>query len=333
MATRKQANKTWEELETIRKELVEDIFPKMRQVKSDLEQYREELFEGLGDSPSIKSKIEELETKIEDLKTEAQGKVKQILELHKKIFEGSTEEDSIQKQLETFLKNSQKLLAETEEKKESFDNFYEKVFGVKDKDGKLQGGIKLELEKYERQYEKLYNEIEGLLPGATSVGLVKVFEEKVTEYAKVERIWTWAFIGVAFMLSLYYGLWAFFTPPSDTIVQSFLSIFHKTPFLIFAIWLLIFIGNRRAENKKLEESYKQKETMARAYVGYQQHIEDLEPGVKDKTLLKKHMDNLLDAINENSAIFLSEEGDRHPFWSKFSSNKNEKGKETNADSE
>lgn len=84
------------------------------------------------------------------------------------------------------------------------------------------------------------------------------------------------------------------------------------PLLIFGVWLAIFFGNRRAENKKLEELYKHKEVMARAFVGYKNTLEKL--GDEDEILLKQHMGNLLKAMNENSATFLDSKGDKHPFF-------------------
>ena len=86
----------------------------------------------------------------------------------------------------------------------------------------------------------------------------------------------------------------------------------RSPFLVFGVWLAIFFGNRRAESKKLEESYKHKEVMARSFVGYKQTLESL--GDEDKILLKQHMANLLKAMDENSASFLNSEGDKHPVF-------------------
>jgi hypothetical protein len=73
--------------------------------------------------------------------------------------------------------------------------------------------------------------------------------------------------------------------------------------MIAGVWLAMFIGNRRAENKKLEESYKHKEIMARTFVGYRESISEIDD--KDNTLILKHMENLLDALKVNSSDFLN----------------------------
>ena len=320
MATRKQANKTWEELESIRLDLTNNLFPEIKQIKTELDGYRKEFLIDSEENPSVQTKIKNLEDKIVQLKSQADEKVSQILALHKEVFEDSEEKESIKKRFESFLSNSQNIFSKTEEKKEEFDTFYDKVFGVKDESGESQGGLETELEKYKNKYEKLFENIEHLLPGAVSAGLAKVFKDKVIEYARAEKTWTVAFLAVAVALSIYYGNLVIQTLPSTTFAHSFLTLFHKTPFLVFAVWVLIFIGNRRAESKKLEESYKHKEVMACAYVGYKEHIETLEE-TEDKALLKKHMENLLKAIKVNSGDFLSSEGDKHPFWDRFTNNK------------
>src|SRR3989344_1052012 len=316
MATRKQTQKTWEELEAIRLSLVNDIFPSIKDTRKELEDYRNELLVGNAENPATKTKIAALEGKLAELKDQTTEKVAQILEMHRSVFDDG-EQKSIKVRLETFLDDAKQLFEDTKEKQEEFDGFYTKVFGEENANGEIIGGLKTELENYTTKYENLYDKIESLLPGATSAGLAKVFEDKVAHYAKSEKIWTVLFLVVAIALSVYYGIFAWINDPSVSFAGSFLNLLHKTPFLLFAVWLLVFIGNRRAENKKLEESYKHKEVMARAYVGYKEHVEELEGENTEKILLKKHMENLLSAIKENSGEFLSNEGDKHPFWDKI----------------
>lgn len=314
MATRKQAQKIWEELESLKNNLQDNIFPAIKETKEELDDFREEMIDG---DESLKSRIEDLENKIIALKNEAAEKVNEILSLHKKVFENTDENNSIEKQFEDFLLEAEKLFSETEKKKGDFDLFYEKVFGVKQDNGEYKGGLKKEIEKYEKKYENLFIRIESLLPGATSVGLAKVFEDKVIDFRNEEKKWTKWFLVIAIILAIYYGVYIILVPASENLTISLLKFFHKTPFLLFAIWILIFIGNRRAENKKLEESYKHKEVMARSYVGYKEHIEGIEAESNDKELLSKHMNNLLDAIKDNSSDFLSKKGDDHPMFEYF----------------
>ena len=130
MANRKQLQKTFEELDAIKTQLVNDIFPSIKQTKSELDQYRSELLDD-GENESIKTKISSLENQIISLKNEAESKASEILEYHTEIFDGNDEEDSIKDQIENFLADSEELFTNTDTKKKDLDIFYEKVFGKK----------------------------------------------------------------------------------------------------------------------------------------------------------------------------------------------------------
>lgn len=315
MASRKQTNKTWEELDLMKRQLVDSIFPSIQQTKGELDAYKNELLVGSEENPSVKQRIGQLETKLTQLIGQANQNVAQILQLHKSVFgdDSTNQNDTLKDKIEAFLGDSKVLLEEINQKKDDFDDFYEKIFGTKDAAGVVVGGLKAELEKYTSKYETLFSNIESLLPGATSAGLSAVFSSKVSEYSKSEHNWAKLFLGVVIILGAYFGFEALYVVPSATLGEAYLRLLHKLPFLIFVVWLVIFIGNRRAESKKLEESYKHKEVMSRSYVGYKKNIGELEEDEADKTLLKMHMRNLLEAIKDDSGKFLSDRGDKHPF--------------------
>ena len=309
MASRKQIQKTLEELEVLKSDLVNNIFPSIKETKNELDFYKSNLLIDTEGKESIKTKINNLETTITSLKNDAEVKVSAILKYHKEIFEGDAVKDSIKETLENYLSESEELFTDTQSKKEDFDLFYEKVFGKKDKTGETVGGLEKEITKYESRYETLFSKIESLLPAATTAGLAKVFGDKVCEYKKSVSIWTWISFGLLFALTAYYII---FPIKSGNIDETLMGLLNRLPFIVFAVWLVVFTGNRRAENKKLEESYKHKEVMARSFVGYKEQIEELEESDTDKTLLKNHMENLLKSMNDNSADFLDKKGDNSP---------------------
>jgi hypothetical protein len=107
----------------------------------------------------------------------------------------------------------------------------------------------------------------------------------------------------------------FFTWKINTLTEIFYHILFNLPLFAFIIWLNIFIWNRRAEAKKLEESYKHKEVMARAYIWYKESISELTNN--DNKLLEKHMENLLDAMSVDSSKFLSSKWENHPLYDLF----------------
>ena len=168
-------------------------------------------------------------------------------------------------------------------------------------------------QKQEEKYSIFYKQIEKeLKAGITSLNLSKSFTDKVDEYRWNDRFWSICFIVLLLGLVGYYGYTTFSTDEIKTTQDIWRHLVFRAPFLIFGVWLAIFFGNRRAESKKLEELYKHKEVMARSFIGYKQTLEEL--GDEDKALLRKHMDNLLEAMNENSATFLNSEGDKHPIF-------------------
>ncbi len=242
-----------------------------------------------------------------------------------------TEEKEFKKMNKPELKQ---LFEETAGKVELIDSFLKEIEKIKqaviETNEKISGeaGIVSQIEKksqeindfHEKQKEKyldLYKHIEEeLKAGTSSVNLSKSFADKVKEYRW--NSWFWSVCFIVFLVGLvsYYGYVTFSTDEVKTAQDVWRHVGFRTPFLLFSIWLAIFFGNRRAESKKLEELYKHKEVMARSFVGYKQTLEELSK--EDETLLKQHTENLLKAINENSATFLNSEGDRHPLLEAFS---------------
>lgn len=227
--------------------------------------------------------------------------------------------DSVKTQLEN-------LLTEFEQDKKKLDELKNIIFGYESTDKttgiqKIKGLFEEINDFHERQKEKyvtLYKQIEEeLKAGATSVNLSKSFADKVGEYRKNSWLWSWLFVGLLFCLTGYYAYVTLSTDGIKTAQDVWHHLAFRAPFLIFGVWLAIFFGNRRAEMKKLEESYKHKEVMARSFVGYKQTLEQLDD--EDKVLLKQHMKNLLEAMSENSATFLNPEGDKHPIFEIVSS--------------
>lgn len=217
--------------------------------------------------------------------------------------------------------NIEELVSELIDDKKKIDTFKVKIFGTeKTEEGWTETTINEWLSKelddffanWKIKYDKLISDIETRLsPSATSVQLAITFKTKVDEFKKSGKFWSWAFMIVLSFFIWYFAIVVFEPTSSKTLTEEWVQFLHRVPLIWLVIWLGGFIGNRRAESKKLEESYKHKEVMASSYTGYRRTIEDLDDN--DNTLLKKHMDNLLTSINEDSGKFLKTEGEQHPF--------------------
>ncbi len=170
------------------------------------------------------------------------------------------------------------------------------------------------LTSWKTKYDQLINDIETkLLPWATSVELAKIFTTKVGEFKSSTNKWTWILITILISITVYFGIDLIFNPGTEILEYKSLWIhmLYRAPFLAFAIWLIKTISDSRAESKKLEESYKHKEIMAISYMWYKKAIIELD--AEDSTLMEKHMDNLLSAINQDSSKFLNSTWANHPF--------------------
>lgn len=170
--------------------------------------------------------------------------------------------------------------------------------------------LKKNIQEQKKQYEDFYKKIETeLLSGATTVSLAKDFNDKVKGYRWACRIWEMAAIGV-FAGAIIYFIYTYTSLENAQVADLLLSFIPHLPIFSIIVWLLIFIGNRRAENLKLGESYKHKVAMAKSFTGYKKTIKELEDD--DRELLTKLMTNLLETIKKDSSEFLSAKGEGHP---------------------
>jgi len=272
--------------------------------------------------------------KIINAKKDAEEKLGYILDYYNEIFEGDEKNESIKNQITDLLDYYQK-------SKEKIKDFRIKVFGgeIENENGEKEKveGLEKKIEKFyskqeekyknlyselEKKYNKFYSKIEDELEGgATTVNLSKAFADKVKEYKESVSFWSGAVIILLGIMVLYYGIKTWDIENITSYEEAFKNLLIRAPFLGFVIWLGIFLGNRRAESKKLEESYKHKEVMARSFVGYKKMLENIEESEEDKELLKKHMENLLNAISNDSSVFINTKGERYPFFEIFKKRK------------
>jgi hypothetical protein len=172
--------------------------------------------------------------------------------------------------------------------------------------------IKKLYETNKERYQELLSDIETRLKWwTTTLELAKTFEDKVSEYKKEWDKWSSIFLVIGLLILIYFMITTWIKGDASSFGQAWIHILDKSPVIWFAIWIISYVSNRRAETKKLEESYKHKETLARSYVWYRKSIEELSG--EDTDLLKSHMNNLLQAINKDSSDFLMAKWENHPF--------------------
>ena len=244
-------------------------------------------------------------------------KIEEIRNVYNEILidDDDIEEKSLKTQINT-------LLDWIEEKKIIIDKFQKSIFWYEQDDENnpwekkkiawLFDNINSFHNSQKIKYNTFFKQIEKELKWwTTSIILAKNFSDNVKAYKITGILWQALFVIIVLLLIDRFDdvlttlLWDKF----------WMDLMSHIPSFVLSIWLLIFIWNRRAEAKKLEESYKHKEVMATSYFWYKATIEDMDTAFdeNDKSLMKKHMDNLLDAIKEDSSLFLSTKWENHPF--------------------
>lgn len=243
---------------------------------------------------------------------EIQKKAEEVEALYDDLLVDNEEGDSTNTQIE-------ELLTSIRSEKGKIDDFSKKLFGKMEKNEdwteKKTDWLADNIENFYREqqvkYNELYTKIENeLLSGATTANLAGIFSKKVQEYYRGAIAWSVSFLVLLWYAVYYFGSNIQWITKDTTPTEVLLSLLVHAPIMIAGIWLAMFIGNRRAENKKPEESYKHKEIMARTFVWYRESISEIDD--KDNTLILKHMENLLDALKVNSSDFLNSKWDNHP---------------------
>lgn len=250
--------------------------------------------------------------KIEDAYKKIDEKFNQINWYYQKLLideEDDDDDKSIKTQIDL-------VFNEINTYKEEIEEFKKKIRWYKEWEKEIEwlfDSINNFHDKQQEKYNKLYAKIEEeLQAGTTSIALAKVFTDKVTSYKQASEKRSNRFIRVLIFIICYFGVISIIFPLTE-IEDVLLSLLYRSPFLAFWIWLIIFFWNRRAESKKLEESYKHKEVMARAFIWYKKSIEELGEEI-DNELTNKHMNNLLDTMNKDSSEFLDSKWDKHPIF-------------------
>lgn len=255
--------------------------------------------------------------KIETTKNEVDTKSNELIDAHNKILIDNDEEESISTKLHNALKEQQEHNENLQTIKDKFFGYKETNENVEEKEivGKIDE-IENFYEEQQEKYDDTFKEIEGnLLSGSTTISLAKNFNDKTDEYKKAGRVWSGSLIFILALMILYSVVFAFNAPDIFEINKILLNLIPHIPVFSFTIWLLVYVGNRRAENKKLEEAYKHKAAMSQSFIGYKKSIKELD--ADDNELLKAHMGNLLNAINKDAGDFLSHKGENHPFLDFF----------------
>ncbi len=318
----------------------QEEYNKAVELREKIESYHDEIFVGDEESNAIIEKISSALQNIEE-------KFEVIDDYHTKLLMDD-EDESLKTQIENARKSidenvdeAKNLLTETSSKIDDLNKFYVRIFGSLNDEGIREGGLKQELETrieqldtyrknqekkfidmiqsrktsldtYEKEqkerYEKLFEQIESLLPGATSAGLAKAYQDRKKEYSM--PIIGWSVVFIIAMVSMFFAGYLNMENLA-TWEDTLRHLLHYAPLYVPAVWLAIYASRRRSESRALEEEYAHKEALAKSYSSYKQQVEKI--GGEDPSLITKLLDKTIDTVSDNpSKVLDRKHGDNSP---------------------
>ena len=166
--------------------------------------------------------------------------------------------------------------------------------------------IETRIADYEKRLAEIQTEctaqlqnINDLLPGATSVGLAHSFDERRKTFLKPHNSWQYVFIGSVLAIVALAGTGLLKAMGSETIltydelVRMWLS---RLPVAGALVWLALHASRESALAKRLEEDYGYKSVMAASFVGFHKQMLEVGASSSDNQPLAKLCDDTLSTI-------------------------------------
>jgi len=323
---------------------------KAKAVLAEINTLKENASESLEEANTSSTRIKELETsyfddseeeslssRINQFETALEENYQKVQSYRNKLIDGDSNSESISSEIETAHENatfnSEKIinsLNEVKSKLSDFKSYYTVIFGEKDDEGKFEGGLKSEisarekhLEEFKKQqelkYKTLNDEIESLLPGATSAGLASAYRElKISFNTPIENYSRFFYGSISFLtivafisITQEFGLFYIKFVDVTDLTKLFTNILYKLPLIVPILWLTLFASKRRSEALRLQQEYAHKEALAKSYQSFKTQIDAL--GESDPTLMKKLLSSAIEAVSKNASDTLdNKHGDKMP---------------------
>lgn len=305
------------------KEEVKQDFERISSDINSIEKFKIEYIDGTDNNQSVKSKIDSFNIQIASKHADIKLKHEQILKLYTELFEGTSTTDSIEDTINELVTKSEEKVEAIETKKKEIETFYEAVFGKDNGPKSRAEGYKQKfeteltrvtdfLETQQNKFTTQFEQIQSLLPGATSIGLASAFEEQKKSYGNSIVIWSSIFV-VTMLGMISFGLYYIIEISKMTeldVSKALIAIVNKLPFFIPTVWLAIYASKQQSQNKRLQQEYAFKETFAKSYDGQKTQLEKLDITDEDANqILKNLLENLVKITSHNPSDTL--ESDKH----------------------
>lgn len=259
----------------------------------EIEKLKKEIVEGTGDKDSFQ-KIKEYKDKIS--------------EMFDFIFEEDEDGDTIEDHLSEFKEHFDNESKEIHNLKVKIEKYYEQLYGKEDENGNrtpgltnkidnLQKQLAENIEANEKKQKLLFEKIEELLQGASTVALAKAFEEHKRQFDKPNQLWQNVFISTLVSLMIF-TLISFFVAKAE-MKDMWKITLGNLPFIGAGVWLAIFASKQRSQNVRLQQEYAYKEDVAKLYYGLKNEIEQLDNTELGQRLNESVIQILVDTVSYN----------------------------------
>lgn len=303
-----------EELYEAEKKELQDFY------KSEIETYKS-LYEVKKEE--LSGFLEETKDKIVETEAEFREKTDEIKAFHQLIFEEDEEDEVLSDDIKKFRTEFIGHKSEIEKIKLDIKLYNNELFGyvnssenivpgIKDKIKEQEEQIDLSVEFNNKKQDDLFNKIEGLLKGASTVALAKAFNEHKDSFNTSNKIWLGLFVASVTSMMIFTLL--AFKDGTYELQDMWKYTLGNLPFLGGAIWIAIYSSKQRSQNKRLQQEYAFKEDVAKIYYGLKQEIEDLGTTEIGKKLNTKMLETILFVVGDNPSKTLdsSSHNDKGP---------------------
>lgn len=158
------------------------------------------------------------------------------------------------------------------------------------------------MESNYKKNDELFNKIEGLLKGASTVALAKAFNEHKNSFNTSNKIWITLFVfSIMSMMGL--SLWGFINANYE-FKDMWKYTLGNLPFIGGAIWLAIYSSKQRSQNKRLQQEYAFKEDVAKIYYGLKEEVEKLGNSELGEKLNESVLKLIIDVVSLNPSTSL-----------------------------
>ena len=181
------------------KRIVNEFKEEAQNELSSIRAIKSKLIDGSTENPSLLERFQTSENQINQI-------IKEIESLHQEIFVPKIQgQQPLSDSLIDFTEKFKHSRSEINEIKEDIETYYSELFGTTDEEGNKIDGIQAKISgqidklnqlhnSHKTKQENLFNDIEKLLKGASTVALAKSFGDHKTSFNVTNYIWMALFI-------------------------------------------------------------------------------------------------------------------------------------------